>query len=55
MNYEWPLYLDLNENIFDKKVVPGTYLLQAECEFFAPSKTYRVISNPVKIKILTEP
>jgi hypothetical protein len=53
--YEWPLYIDLNDNIFDKRVVPGTYELQAACEFFVPNKTYRVISNPIAVNIVAKP
>ena len=53
--YKWPLYINLNENIFDKKVVPGTYVLQAACEFSVPNVTYRLISNPLVVKIVAKP
>lgn len=51
--YMWPLSFKLDEKVDFKKNVPGTYILQATCRYFATRAlaTFYLTSNPVEVKI----
>jgi hypothetical protein len=50
--YEWPLSFEIGGRINEKEIAPGTYALQAQCDYLGVgNEIYHMTSNPVAIKI----